>query len=65
MSLLTLSIEQKQDFDNNGYLLLKNFYDAAEVAAMRREYPDLKTSDTPLWNPLPGTSPTSSTRATW
>ena len=36
MSLLTLSIEQKQYFDDNGYLLLKNFYDAAEVAAMRR-----------------------------
>ncbi len=43
MSLLTLSIEQKRDFDNNGYLLLKNFYDAAEVAEMRREYHDLVT----------------------
>ena len=43
MSLLTLSIEQKQYFDDNGYLLLKNFYDAAEVAAMRREYHDLVT----------------------
>ena len=43
MSLLTLSIEQKRDFDNNGYLLLKNFYNATEIAAMRREYHDLVT----------------------
>ena len=37
MSLLILDPEQKQFFDDNGYLLLKGFYDSAEMEQMRGE----------------------------
>ena len=36
MSLLILDPEQKQFFDDNGYLLLKGFYGPAEMEQMRR-----------------------------
>ena len=37
MSLLILDPEQKQFFDDNGYLLLKGFYGPAEMEQMRCE----------------------------
>ena len=43
MSLLILQPEQKQFFNNKGYLLLKGFYDPEEMAEMRRQYHALVT----------------------
>ncbi len=47
--LLILSPEQKQFFDDNGYLLLKGFYSADEMEEMRREFHQLvsRTDDRP------------------
>ena len=38
MSLLILEPAQKQFFADNGYLLLKGFYDHQEMDEMRRQY---------------------------
>ena len=43
MSLLILDPEQKQFFDDNGYLLLKGFYGPAEMEQMRGEFHRLVT----------------------
>ena len=43
MSLLIMDPEQKQFFADNGYLLLKGFYDLEEMAEMRRRYHELVT----------------------
>ena len=43
MSLLILQPEQKQFFNDKGYLLLKGFYDPEEMAEMRRQYHALVT----------------------
>ena len=39
--MVTLAPEQKQFFDDNGYLVMEGLYDAAEMAVMRREFHDL------------------------
>ncbi len=43
MSLLILDPEQKQFFDDNGYLLLKGFYGPAEMEQMHGEFHRLVT----------------------
>ena len=47
MSLLILDPEQKQFFADNGYLLLKGFYDRQEMTEMRRQYHELVTAIEP------------------
>tara|TARA_A100001037_G_scaffold290790_1_gene304069 strand:- start:1793 stop:2575 length:783 start_codon:yes stop_codon:yes gene_type:complete len=47
MSLLILDPAQKQFFADNGYLLLKGFYDHQEMAEMRRQYHELVTEIEP------------------
>tara|TARA_Y100001934_G_scaffold100207_1_gene123402 strand:+ start:1647 stop:2429 length:783 start_codon:yes stop_codon:yes gene_type:complete len=47
MSLLILDPAQKQFFADNGYLLLKGFYDRQEMAEMRRQYHELVTEIEP------------------
>ena len=42
--LVTLAPEQKQFFDDNGYLVMEGLYDAAEMEEMRREFHDLITN---------------------
>ena len=42
--MVTLAPEQKQFFDDNGYLVMEGLYDAAEMAVMRREFHDLITN---------------------
>ena len=41
--LLMLHPEQKQFFDDNGYLLIKGLYNPVEIEEMRREFHDLIT----------------------
>ena len=43
MSLLILQSEQKTFFDDNGYLLLKGFYNPEETQEMRRQFHELVT----------------------
>ena len=47
MSLLILDPAQKQFFADNGYLLLKGFYDHQEMDEMRRQYHELVTEIEP------------------
>ena len=72
MSLLILDPEQKQFFDDNGYLWLKGFYGPAEMEQMRGEFhrlvteiedPGPRTSNTPLWTRRKATRLIPSTRA--
>ena len=41
--LLSLSLEQKEFFDQNGYLIVRSLYSPAEIAEMREEFHKLVT----------------------
>ena len=64
-SLLILSTDQKQFFDDQGYLHLRGFYDAVEMERMRRQYHQLvtETDNRPhnlsysFMEPVPGYEP--------